>query len=100
MDTAYTSRKMWFGLRFILEESPIQKSFLTWSGRLVFEPEFVKTHTFPHTFCFCCLIFFVGLFHDFFNGTLRVLQIKLYAWKGNKEVEIRCDGDTRPYAEN
>ena len=24
MDTAYTSRKMWFGLRFILEESPIQ----------------------------------------------------------------------------
>lgn len=58
MDTAYsyTSRKMWFGLKFILTESPI--------------------------------------------GTLRVLQIKLYTWKGNKEVEIRCDADTRPYAEN
>lgn len=95
MDTAYTSTKMWFGLRFILEESPIQKSFLTWSSRLVFEPEFVKTHTFP-----LLNFFFVGLFHDFFNGTLRVLQIKLYAWKGNKEVDIRCDGDTRPYAEN
>ena len=27
MDTAYTSRKMWFGLKFILKESPIQKSF-------------------------------------------------------------------------
>ena len=52
MDTAYTSRKMWFGLKFILKESPIQKSFFTWSSRLVFEPELVKSHTFPHAFCF------------------------------------------------
>lgn len=57
MDTAYTSRKMWFGLKFILTESPIQKSFFTRSSRLVFEPELVKSHIFHTYFVFSCLIF-------------------------------------------
>lgn len=101
MDTAYTSRKMWFGLKFILKESPIQKSFFYPIKQVGF---WTRARQVPHLSTHILFLFlnflFVGLFHDFFKETLRVLQIKLNTWKGNKELEIRCDGDTSPYAEN
>ena len=61
-------------------------------------------HSHTRHFVFSCLIrCSLAYFLFFLTQHLYCVYCKLictYAWKGNKEVEICCDGDTCLYAEN